>query len=69
MSEYGHTSQKPAPLLSYNHVEARTAARRKIIDEAIERRQQIYTRFMEKKRRLQASGDLISFVHYDTAGM
>ena len=43
MSEYGHTSQKPAPLLSYSHVEARKAARRKIIDEALERRQQIYT--------------------------
>ena len=38
MSEYGHTSQKPAPLLSYSHVEARKAARRKIIDEALQRR-------------------------------
>jgi len=58
MSEYGHISQKPAPLLSYNHGEARKAARRKIIDEALQRRGKIYKHFMEKKRRLQESSDV-----------
>jgi len=59
MSEYGQTKQKPTPLLSYNHVQERKAARREIIDEALERRRKIYTRFMEKKRRLHANGDVI----------
>ena len=58
MSEYEHTSQKPAPLLSYSHVEARKAARRKIIDEALQRRGKIYKHFLEKKRRLQESSDI-----------
>lgn len=59
MSEYGQTNQKPTPLLSYNQVRERKAARRKIIDEVLERRREIYTRFMEKKRRLQESGDIV----------
>ena len=59
MTEYGHTNQKPPPLLSSDHVRERKAARRKIIDEAMERRRQIYTRFMEKKRRLHAGGEVI----------
>ncbi len=59
MSEYGQINQKPTSLLSYDYVQERKAARRKIIDEALERRRQIYTRYMEKKRRLQAGGEVI----------
>ncbi len=32
MSEYGQIRQKPTPLLSYDHVRERKAARRKIVE-------------------------------------
>jgi hypothetical protein len=61
MSEYGPhtTNQKPTPFLSYDHVQERKAARRKIIEAALHRRSKIYTRYIEKKRRLQAGGEVI----------
>jgi len=57
MSEYGYTRQKPAPIYLNGHVQERTAELKKIIDDVIGRRQ-IYSRYMEKKRRLQESSDV-----------
>ena len=59
MSEYGQTGQKPVPLLSCDHVQERKAARRRIIEAAIQRRREIYKRFIEKNQQLQNTDHLL----------
>jgi hypothetical protein len=60
MSEYGtYTTRKPPPLLSHDSVKEAKAARKKLLEQIEQRRAKNYKRFMEKKRRLQAKGDLL----------
>jgi hypothetical protein len=56
MTEYGvsHRSQLSEPPSS---VQERKAARKKLLDEIWRRRRENYRHFMEKKRRLQGSGE------------
>jgi len=58
MSEYGYTTtHKPTPLLSYNHVQARKAARKKLLETIEQRRKQNYLRWY-KKMQLKAQTEL-----------
>ncbi len=60
MSEYGKytTRQRSTPLLSADPVQEKKAARRKLLNDVLQRRARNYHRFLEKKRRLQANIDL-----------
>jgi len=57
MSEYGQIRHKPTPLLSYNHVRERKAARRKLLTQVEQRRKQHYMRWY-RKMRLDAENEL-----------
>ena len=60
MSEYGtYTTQRPTPLLSHDSVKEAKAVRKKLLEQIEQRRAANYKRLMEKKRSLQAEGDLI----------
>jgi hypothetical protein len=63
MSEYGkYTTRKPNALhslLSHDSVKEAKAARKKLLEQIEQRRAANYKRLMEKKRSLQAEGDLI----------
>ncbi len=59
MTEYGHTGQKPTPLLSYDHVQERKATRKKLLETIFARRRERFKQLMAKKRRLYAGSDLI----------
>jgi len=58
MTDYGISQSQQLPQPDY-HVEERKAARKKLLDEIWQRRRENYKQFMEKKRKLQGSGEMI----------
>ena len=58
MSEYGISHKRQLSEPDY-HVEERKAARKKVLNEIWQRRRENYKKFMEKKRRLQGSEEVI----------
>ena len=58
MTAYGVTHGKELTHPDY-HVQERKAARKKLLDEIWRRRRANYKQFMEKKRRLRESGEVV----------
>jgi len=58
MTEYGVTHNEQLTHPSYT-VQERKAARKRLLDEIWQRRREQYKHFMEKKRKLQGSGEEI----------
>jgi hypothetical protein len=58
MTAYGVTHSRQLTHPDY-HVQERKVARKKLLDEIWQRRRENYRHFMEKKRRLQGSGEVI----------
>jgi hypothetical protein len=60
MTEYGHHTiiDRPNPLRSRDAIQEKKEARRKILEAIWQRRRENYIRFMEEKRRLQASSNI-----------
>jgi len=58
MTHYGISHGKQLPRPDY-HVQERKAARKKVLDEIWQRRRENYKQFMDKRRRLQGSGEVL----------
>ncbi len=60
MSEYGHyitTHHKPTPLLSHDPIKEKKAARRKVLEEVEQRREENYKRYYAK---IKTTGRLVA---------